>query len=196
MSSRYKPSEGAAGPPDRLSAVPPTVLADALRPASGPIRLLRAVAGALVCVAAAAVGHLGAGGTLAPSAVVVVFAGSGLVSWLLAARRVTTGQLTGLLLLCQVLVHLATPSGEMTMSALMVAGHLAATLVSVLLLSRGERLVWRLAEHLGLRMAPLLSAWPTTPVVPGFTPHAEPVVLRGTLQVSTIWTRGPPVASL
>lgn len=130
--------------------MPGTAFDDALRPAGAAVRLVRATAAALACVATAAVGHASAGGTIGSTAVVAAFGGSAAIAWLLSARRVTAGQLVGLLLLCQVCVHLGCSTGEMRMPASMLMAHVAATAVSALLLVRGEAFVWQLAEHLGL----------------------------------------------
>ena len=128
------------------------------------------MAAALAGVVTAATGHASAGGTIGGTAVIATFSGAAAVAWLLSARRVTTGQMVGLLILCQVCVHLT--GGEMTMSAAMVAGHVAATIISAVALARGEAFVWRLAERLGLRVVPNdlmvvpIPSWrPLTPVV-------------------------------
>lgn len=84
----------------------------------------------------------------------LVFCGVAAVAWLLSVRRVTPGQMIGLLVLCQVCVHAGGGMGPMTMSAGMVAAHLTATAVSAALLAWGEAFVWQLAERLGLRAVP------------------------------------------
>jgi hypothetical protein len=152
--------------------VPGTAFDVALRPAAGPVRLVRSTAAALACVATAATGHFAAGGTIGSTAVLTTFAGAAAIAWLLSARRVTPGQVVGLLILCQVCVHLGCSTGEMTMSASMIAGHVAATAVSALMLARGEAFVWHLAERLGLRVvshgvevAPIPSWRPPPPVI-------------------------------
>jgi hypothetical protein len=126
----------------------------------------------LACVATAAVGHASAGGTIGSTAVIAAFGGAAAIAWLLSARRVTPGQLTGLLILCQVCVHLGCSTGEMRMSSSMLIAHAAATAISALLLARGEAFVWQLAERLGLRatamdleLAPIPSLRPV-PLVP------------------------------
>ncbi|MFC5678632.1 hypothetical protein [Aeromicrobium endophyticum] len=168
---------------------------DAWRPADRPLRALRSTAAALVCVVAAAIGHHSAGGALPAGAVVSVFAGSALVAWLLSARRVTATQLLGLLVLCQVAVHLGASSGEMTMGAAMMGAHLAATAVSVLALARGEAFVWSLAERLALRVAPLLHAVHELPVVvAGPVSTAAPRSRRDVHLAHSRWLRGPPVS--
>jgi hypothetical protein len=134
--------------------VPAPAFVEALRPADWPVRTVRAVATALACVAIAALGHLTAGGALPSGAVIAVFAGAVAVAWVLSARRVTPSQLVGLLLLCQVCVHLGASTGTMTMSAAMLASHALATVLSALVLARGEAFVWQLADRLGLRVLP------------------------------------------
>jgi hypothetical protein len=145
---------------------------DALRPAGVPARLVRSTAAALACVVAAAAGHFAAGGTLGGAAVLTTFAGAAAVAWPLSARRVTPGQLVGLLVLCQVCVHLGCANREMRMTVPMLAAHVIATAVSALALARGEAFVWHLAERLGLRVAPNhlevapIPSWrPLTPVI-------------------------------
>lgn len=167
----------------------------ALRPAAGPVRLVRSTAAALACVAAAAAGHLTAGGTIGTAAVLTTFAGASVVAWLLSARRVTPGQLLGLLVLCQVWVHLGCSTGEMRMSAPMVAAHVLATAVSAVALARGEAFVWQLAERLGLRVAPhgLRAA-----AIPSWRPAAPVVVARSLQDVRLAHSRaerGPPSGS-
>ena len=159
------------------------------------MRALRSTAAALVCVVAAAIGHHSAGGALPPGAVVSVFAGSALVAWSLSARRLTARQLLGLLVLCQVVVHLGAADGEMTMGATMLAAHLMATAVSVLVLARGEAFVWGLAERLGLRVAPLLHVVVELPILTnGAVPTAAPRSRRDVRLAHSRWLRGPPVS--
>jgi hypothetical protein len=175
--------------------VPGPVFTDALRPAVGPVRAARSLAVALVCTAAASFGHASAGGTIPTSAVAVVFAGAATVAWLLSARRVTPGQLVGLLVLCQVCVHLGCSTGEMTMSVPMLAAHAAATALSALTLARGEAFVWHLAERLGLRVSPhqlLVMS------VPFWRPPAPVVETRSLHDVRLAHSRverGPPNGS-
>jgi hypothetical protein len=157
------------------------------------MRLVRSVAAALVCVIAAALGHVSAGGAMPGLAVVAVFAGSALVAWMLSARRITGGQLTGLLVLCQAGVHLAAPHDQMTMNASMIAAHVLATAISAVVLTRGERFAWHLAERLGLRLAPLRRVVALPPTV---RPQLAVVAIRALHDVRLAhshWLRGPPV---
>jgi hypothetical protein len=176
--------------------VPVTSLdrAGALRPLGRPVRIARCVAAALVCVLAAAVGHVAAGGPLPALGAAAVFAGATPVAWLLSSRRVTPGQLTGLLILCQVCVHLAAPHGDMSMGPGMVLGHALATVVSAAVLARGERFVWTLAERLGLGLAPLLR---TVVAILSVRPPLAVVAPRSLRDVRLAHSRslrGPPVS--
>jgi hypothetical protein len=164
----------------------------ALRPAAGSVRLVRSTAAALACVATAAVGHASAGGTIGASAVVATAAGAATIAWLLAARRLTPGQLVGLLILCQVCVHLGCSAGDMQMSATMLAAHALATAASALLLARGEAFVWQLAERLGLRVDPhrfevaAIPSWRPLPAV------VAPRSLQDVRLAHSRVERGPP----
>jgi hypothetical protein len=165
----------------------------ALRPLDASVRAVRSVAAALVCVLAAALGHHAAGGPLPVGAVVTVFAGAAGVAWLLSARRVAPGQVVGLLLLCQVGVHLAATGEEMTMGAAMIGAHVLATAVSAVVLAHGERLVWQLAERLGLapvavRILPVAPARGRTPVE-----VTDVRSLRDVRLTHSRVLRGPPV---
>jgi hypothetical protein len=157
------------------------------------MRLVRSVSAALVCTFTAALGHLAGGGVIPTEAASVVFLAAALVAWLLSARRVTVGQLVGLLVLCQVCVHFG--SSSMNMSALMVATHVVATIVSTVLLTRGEALVWRLAERFGLRAVPALTAaGPARPARPMAPVHRSRSLTNLLLAHSRV-ERGPPIAS-
>jgi hypothetical protein len=167
----------------------------ALRPAARPVRLVRSTAAALACVATAAIGHAGAGGTIGSAAVLTTFAGAASIAWLLSARRVTPGQLLGLLILCQVCVHLGCSTGEMSMSVSMVVAHAAATAVSTLTLARGEAFVWQLAERLALRVDP--HGLELTPV-PSWRPLPPVIATRSLRDVRLAHSRaerGPPSGS-
>lgn len=117
---------------------------------------MRSLAIALLCTATAAFAHLSAGGIVPGSAVVTLFFGAAAIAWIVSARRVTTGQMVGLLVLCQIVVHLTCSMGSMDMSGSMLATHAAATALSALALAHGEAFVWRVAERLGLRLRPHL----------------------------------------
>lgn len=172
--------------------MPGAAFAYALRPAGHAVRIARSLSAALVCVVTAAVGHLSAGGTIPATAVVAAFAGSAGIAWLLSARRVTSGQLVGLLVLCQVGVHLGDSTAGMRMSTTMIAAHLVATAVSALALSRGEAFAWQLAERLGLRVAPHELIGTSIPFWRAPTPVVATRSIHDAHLAHTRVERGPP----
>ena len=149
-----------------------------------------------MCTVTAALGHLAGGGVIPSTTALMAFVGAALIAWLLSARRVTGGQLFGLLVLCQVCVHFSSSMASMDMSALMVATHIIATVVSAGILTRGEAFAWHLAERLGLRALPLLSNAHLVPLV-RLAEFVLPVrALRNAFLEYVRVERGPPVLSL
>lgn len=177
----------------------PTTAFDALEARLWPIRLLRVSAASIIALTLALAGHtLGGGETSSPVVILIVLGVVSAAAWLLSTRRLTTGQIVGLLLIAQIAVHLGCLVGTTTssLSAAMVAGHLVATAVTAVVLSRGESFLWIMAERLGLRVIPLLTAV-TLPVCnPGraTTSYDEPrpptFVFAG-----GIGLRGPPIGA-
>ncbi len=165
-----------------------------MRPGDGVIRLVRSAAVALVCTVTAAFAHLSAGGVIPASAVTILFVAAWVVAWLVSGRRVAAGQLVGLLVLCQIGVHLVCSMESMQMSATMLGTHAAATALSALVLARGEAFVWRVAEQLGLRLRPHLLRFVPVPARVEVAPVA---VTRSRLDVRLAYSRalrGPPVS--
>jgi hypothetical protein len=138
----------------------------------GP-RLVRPVLVGVAVAACATSAHVLAGGEVPLAAVVLVAGGSALVTRLVGARRLTSAQLLGLLVLGQVAAHLlATPSGSH--DTRMLGAHALATLVSLLALRHAEDLWWRAADTvLGLVRVPGLVVPPRrrTRVVLGVLVH-------------------------
>lgn len=185
----------AAGVQVSLDAVPRPVNTAAVRPAEGSLRLVRSAVAGLVCMVTAALGHVAGGGVIPTSTALAAFGGATLIAWLLSSHRLTGGQLVGLLVLCQVGVHLGSATSSMSMSAPMVATHVLATAASAILLMRGEALVWQVTERLGLRAVPMLAAVLTAPL-----PLHAVVVLRTRVLTKILLAhsrieRGPPIAS-
>jgi len=167
--------------------------AGVMRPLDRSVRLARSIAAALVCVVAACAGHLSGGGQMPAAAAAVVFAGAAPIAWFLSSRRITPGQMIGLLVLCQVGVHLGAPHADMSMGPAMLAGHVAATLVSAAVLARGERFVWELARLLRLRLAPLLHLLVPVPSLRPLHAVVAPRSLHDARLVYSRSLRGPPV---
>lgn len=165
-----------------------------VRPGGGVIRLVRSAAVALVCTATAASAHVSAGGEIPSSAVTILFFVAVAVAWMLSGRRVTPGQFVGLLVLCQIGVHVACSMGSMNMSVSMLATHATATAISALLLARGEAFVWRIAERLALRLRPHIRSFVPVPTRVALVPVTD---ARSLLDVRLTYSRalrGPPVS--
>ena len=163
-------------------------------PAHGVVRHLRAMSAALACVTTAFAAHTVAGGSAGLGTVVTTFVLSGAVAWALAGARLARPQMLGLLVLCQVGVHLASMAGQPadhTMGASMLASHAAATALSLVLMSRGEAFVWAMARRLGLRRITVLSHLDVPVLRPLLVsiPAARP---GGTLASRLLPVRGPP----
>lgn len=180
---------------DIVDIVNPIDHAGAFRPAGRIMRMTRSIAAALACVAVAAIGHASAGGHLSGVAVLAVFAAGATITWMLSTRQVTTSQILGLLVLCQVGVHFGMTDTAMTMDAQMIAGHIAATAISAALLARGERFVWHIAERLGLRAAPILHTVTAVPSLRPLVPVLAPRSLHDVLLAHSRSLRGPPVGA-
>lgn len=165
----------------------------ALAPTAWPLRLGRSAAAAVVCTVLAAGAHVTGGGHAPVAALVGVLLAGWALTAALAGRRLTTGQLVGLLVLAQVAVHVFSVSAPQPAGGgAMLAVHLLGTLLSALVLRRGEDVLWATAERLVLRWAPLLratrqrfergrAAWCRT------DRRVARVVAGG------VWSRGPPV---
>lgn len=171
---------------------------DVLSARSWPVRILRSFAASLAGLMLAVSGHHFGGGEIAPGELIgAVFATVFLVSLLLSCRQLTTGQIVGLLLIAQVVVHTGCAFGgsAITFGPVMIVGHVLATALATWVLVRGERFLWSLAERLGLRAFGLLFARfgdsgpiPRRRVVRNDTRPPVRLVLIG-----GIGLRGPPV---
>jgi hypothetical protein len=161
-------------------------------PTARLLRLVRAAAAAVVCLVTATGVHVTLGGHADPAALLVVLALVAGVAYALAGRRLTGAQMTGLLLLAQAVVHVA--SGPMeSAGAGMALGHVAATAVSALVLTRGEAACWRLVELLGLGVVRLLAAARPLPAVARLAAiDARPVPVLPARRTPRL-LRGPPL---
>jgi hypothetical protein len=175
---------------------------ESLDPTRGLVRLLRASVVGSATVAVSLAGHVVGQGavpsaaTLGGSIVVATF-----VAWALSAARWTPTALTGLLIATQTVLHPVFIAGAGGTggheSGAMLGGHLAATAVMVLLLTRGESLLWAVVESLSLRVWRRLRpvAVPPRPTVPRPVDHGRPAMPR-------CWRgdqpprRGPPLTPI
>jgi hypothetical protein len=154
---------------------------------TGVGRLVRPALVALVVAGCAATAHTAAGGEASLVATAAVAAAAGLVATLLRGRRLTSGQVLGLLALGQVGLHLAEPAS--THDLAMVSSHAAATLASLLVLRHAEDFWWALADRvvgtLHLRALPV-----PVPSAPGVL--VRPSSRRGRLVLRVVPGRAPP----
>ena len=168
----------------------------AMRPGIGVIRLVRSAAVALVCTATAAFAHLSAGGMIPAPAFTTLFCAAWVVAWCVSVRRLTPGQLVGLLVLCQIAVHLSCSMESMQMSTAMLATHVAATAISALVLARGEMFVWRMAERLALRLLPHTLVFLPVPSRVELVPVSVTRSRRDVRLAYSRVLRGPPVSTV
>jgi hypothetical protein len=132
---------------------------------------------------------------LGPLAVV-----AGVVAWALSAARWTAMSLTGVVLVAQSILHVAfsLTAGDASQHHMepMLAGHLVATVIVLAALTRGEALLWGVAESLSLRVWRLLR-----PIAPLLRPESLQPVARVRL-APLCWhgdqppRRGPPLESV
>jgi hypothetical protein len=145
-----------------------------------------------MCTLLAAGAHAFGGGR-ASAATVLVFVGTWAVAAGLAARRLTTSQLVGLLLIGQVVTHLASESaGAGGTHASMLAAHVGGTVLSAWLLRHGEDALWTLAERIGLRVGVVTALEPIAPSRPPAVLVGSGRSHRRTVLSHVIEGRGPP----
>jgi hypothetical protein len=153
------------------------------------------VGGASVAVSLA--GHLGGGGRVPPAAVLVlVVAAASAVCWRLSSLRWTPMRLAGVLLLAQGLLHVVfdvSAAGATTNGGRMLASHVAASLVTTVLLERGETVLWALLDALVLRVLRILDVDVPARGLPGTVIGPGVAGGRSDWWVGSAPRRGPPV---
>jgi hypothetical protein len=144
-------------------------------------------------------GHVAAQAAVPSVTVLVPVLGvATLVAWVLSASQWTFMPLVGVMLAVQSVLHLvfslgsADADGHLTGS--MFLGHAAATVVMVVVLHRGEALIWAVVESISLNVPRLLRSI----MVPLFVPAPRPQSDSGP-KVVRCWhggippRRGPPL---
>ncbi|MFZ0141554.1 MAG: hypothetical protein WAL70_10745 [Aeromicrobium sp.] len=163
------------------------------QPNGWALRLCRAAFAALVCTVLAAGAHAFGGGQ-ASAAILLAFVCTWVVAAGLSARRLTTSQLVGLLLIGQVVVHLVSePAGGVGSHTSMLVAHVVGTALSAWLLRHGEDALWTLAERIGLRVGIVTTVDPIAPSRPAAVLIRSVRTHRRTLLTHVIEGRGPPV---
>lgn len=129
----------------------------------------------------------------------VILFGASAITWSLSRRRLLVGQLLGLLLIAQIAVHFAGMlSTQMApMGVTMIGAHLAGTGITAILLARGERCLWTLADHLGLRVVAFVMAACLVPRRLRHTLRAIGTIrcLPTQLRSGGLGLRGPPISA-
>jgi hypothetical protein len=172
-----------------------------LDPSRGLLRLLRGAGVGVSAVGVSLAGHVVANDVVPPPLVLgIVLLLATLCAWALSGVRWTPVSLAGVMLAVQSVLHLvfsadaAASGSHLTVS--MLVGHVAASVVMVAVLCRGEALVWAVVEGLSLRVWRLLR--PAAPV-PRATLCA--LVLLPAAAVPRCWhgsvlpRRGPPLTT-
>ena len=183
---------GVVHEPDLLATLDPT---------RGVVRVARAVAVGVGALAVSLAGHVAGHGALPPLAALGPLAVAACVAaWALSSARWTARSLTGVVLVAQSILHLAfsLAAGDAGQhhTGPMLAGHLVATVVVVVALTRGEALLWAVTESLSLRVWRLLR-----PIAPPLQPAPLRPVARVRLAAPRCWhgdqppRRGPPLES-
>jgi hypothetical protein len=173
-----------------------------LDPTRGIVRVVRAVAVGGGAFAVSLAGHVAGHAVVPPLAALGPLAVVAcVVAWALSSARWTATSLTGLVLVAQSVLHLAfsLAAGDAGHQHLapMLAGHLVATVIVVAALTRGEALLWGVAESFSLRVWRLLRA-----VAPPPGPVPSGPVARVRLAAPSCWhgdqppRRGPPLESV
>lgn len=162
----------------------------AVSPRGAAVRAFRSVLVGLAVALCGATAHVGAGGQVGVAALVAVGVVASVMTAVLAGRRLTTGQLLGLLALGQVGLHVL-GSGSGPHDAAMVMTHAVATGLSLVALRHAEDLWWRLADAVGdvLRVPHVVAV----PVVEHVV-RVRTAAYRGRRVVRTVRDRAPPLA--
>lgn len=195
------------GPPDSRRATPQTA-ADVLT--TGAARWLRGTTVALAATGLGLVGHVAGGGSVLPTRpLLVLFAALVAGSVALSGRRWTLNPLLAVLLGTQVVFHVAFAGATHHLAGLdhqmmgahnpswrMTGAHVAAAVLTALLLRRGETWCWQLAALVTrpVRAARLLTS-PSLVASSCWRPACANRVtaLRSLLLVYAAPRRGPPV---
>jgi hypothetical protein len=163
------------------------------------MRLLRGSGVGFATVAVSVIGHVAAHAAVpSVASLVAVLVAASLVAWMLSAARWTLMSLVGVMLAVQSVLHLAfslgtADTGEHLMMP-MLSGHLAATVIMVAVLYRGEALVWAVVESLSLRVPRLLRTYAA--LVTGPSPAAGSdcrILVARCWHGSVPPRRGPPL---
>ncbi|MFT4298125.1 MAG: hypothetical protein QM597_00590 [Aeromicrobium sp.] len=166
-------------------------------PGSGGVRFARSMAAGLVVAVVAAGSHVFGGGAAHSSWIAVVPAALAVtaVTYVLGGQRVSAPALAALLASAQAGVHALSSylhaHAPWRDDPAMALAHLAAVVVSALLLARGEQVLWRL--HAWLRRWRIAPAGATPALRPLRAATSAPAPARPVILLGGLSRRGPPL---
>lgn len=166
-----------------------TVLADTLDHRAPLVRVARVGVVGAVVTGTAALAHVLAGGRVDPVALLLVALGATAVGLVLVPRRITPGQLLGLMLLGQAAVHLGAGSEAGHAVGPMLLAHVSASVVSLWAATRAERWLLELADRLPRVARPAVVP---VPAVVGLPVAHVPWTRGGLDPRAEVEGRGPP----
>jgi hypothetical protein len=174
-------------------------------PATGPLRIVRALVVATACVGVTLSAHLLGGGMPVPARMLLlIWAVVSVLSYAASGRRWTVGRLVLVFGLAQLILHpvfdLAGGMRPMaSMNAPMLAAHGLAALVLAAVMARGDTVLWRTAEVIAaLLLSPLAAVFGLPqPVRTESVPPASPAPapdqrVPASLVVAPSTERAPP----
>jgi hypothetical protein len=150
-------------------------------PATGPLRIVRALVVAAACVGTTLSAHLFGGGMAPPARVLLlIWAAVALLAYAASGRRWTVGRLVLVFGLAQLVLHpvFDLAGGMRPMASTdtaMLAAHGVAALVLAVVMARGDTVLWRTAEVIAALLRPLAAVFTyLSPVAADAVPPAIP----------------------
>ncbi|HEX6446375.1 MAG TPA: hypothetical protein VF053_14870 [Streptosporangiales bacterium] len=134
-------------------------------PATGPLRIVRALVVAAACVGSTLSAHLFGGGMPVPArTLLLIWAAVALLAYAASGRRWTVGRLVVVFGLAQLVLHpLFDLAGGMRSTGSpdtsMLAAHGVAALVLAAVMARGDTVLWRTAEVAAALLRPLAAVF-------------------------------------
>lgn len=173
-------------------------------PATGPLRIVRALVVAAACVGITLSAHLFGGGAPVPARMLLlIWAAVALIAYAASGRRWTVGRLVLVFGLAQLVLHPAfdLAGGMRPMASTdvpMLAAHGVAALVLAVVMARGDTVLWRTAQVVAALLRPLAAAFGvpgpvrTDAVLPASPAPAPDPRVPASLVVAPGTERAPP----
>lgn len=173
-------------------------------PATGPLRIVRALVVAATCVGITLSAHVFGGGMPVPARTLLpIWVAVAVLAYAASGRRWTVGRLVLVLGLAQLVLHpvFGLAGGMRPMAstdASMLAAHGAAALVLATVMARGDTVLWRTAEVVAVLLRPLAAVFrllgpiPADAVPPASPAPAPDQRVPASLVVAPSAERAPP----